>query len=234
MHDTALYSGYFFAEKYGGKGKIVLDIGGKDVNGTLRQFFEKRDMKYICIDIEKDESVDIVVKPGERLPFENCSVDLIVSSSCFEHDPCFWITFREMTRVIKLGGFIYVSAPSNSLYHCHPGDNWRFYSDAGQALAYWSSYQMANEEVYPVKVVETFHIMPKHDIWVDFVCIWERTNTKQTDIIVSNDISKNIGVLQKSLNDHGFKTKAKFLPIEEVFASPKLLKYLYDLKDVYE
>jgi hypothetical protein len=70
----------------------------------------------------------------------------------------FWLTFKEMTRIIKLDGFIYVNAQSNGFYHTYPGDNWRFYKDVGQSLAYWSGIQVANEEIYPVKVIETFHI----------------------------------------------------------------------------
>lgn len=209
MHDTALISGKFFAEVYGGLNKIVLDVGGKNVNGSLRVFFENLGMKYICLDIEEDSSVDIVIKPGDKLPFDNGSIDLIVSSSCFEHDPCFWITFKEMTRIIKFGGFIYVNAPTNGPYHCYPGDNWRFYSDAGQALSYWSGYQISDEEVFPVKVVETFHILPKCDIWLDFTCVWERVYEKQTDIIVSTNISQSIGILEKALNDNNFNTVKK-------------------------
>jgi SAM-dependent methyltransferase len=209
MHDTALKSGELFAELYGSLNKLVLDIGGKNWNGSLRDFFEKLGMKYICVDIESDSSVDIVVKPGDKLPFDNGSIDLIVSTSCFEHDPCFWITFKEMTRIIKLGGFIYVNAPTNGVYHCCPGDNWRFYSDAGQALSYWSSFQFLNEPIFPVKVVETFHILPKNDIWVDFVCVWERVDEKQTDIVVSNNIYQNIGILEKKLNDNNFNTQKK-------------------------
>lgn len=201
MHDTAYNCGKSFAESYGGAGKVVLDVGGKNVNGSLRYFFENLGMKYICLDIEPDESVDIVVKPGNRLPFDNCCIDLIVSTSCFEHDPCFWITFKEMTRIIKLGGFIYVNAPTNGPYHCYPGDNWRFYSDAGQALSYWSSFQFSNEAIFPVKVVETFHILPKNDVWCDFVCVWQRVDEKQTEIIVSHNIYQNVGILEKSLNN---------------------------------
>ena len=212
MHDTARQAGALFAELYGSKDKVVLDIGGLNVNGSIRGYFEELGMKYICIDIEEHESVDIVVKPGNKLPFDNESVDLIVSTSCFEHDPCFWLTFKEMTRILKFGGFIYVNAPSDGLYHCHPGDNWRFYSDAGQALAYWSSYKLANEPVYPVKVVETFHILPKNDIWTDFVCVWERVNEKQDEITVSPSISKSIGVLERKLHDNGFDTSKKFEP----------------------
>lgn len=211
MHDTAYNCGKSFAESYGGAGKVVLDVGGKNVNGSLRYFFENLGMKYICLDIEPDESVDIVIKPGNRLPFDNCCIDLIVSTSCFEHDPCFWITFKEMTRIIKLGGFIYVNAPTNGPYHCHPGDNWRFYSDAGQALSYWSSFQFSNEAVFPVKVVETFHILPKNDVWCDFVCVWQRVDEKQTEIIVSHNIYQNVGILENSLNNiYHLKTIKKY------------------------
>ena len=83
MHDTALISGHIFAEVYGGLNKVVLDIGGKNVNGSLRSIFENLGMKYICLDIEEHSSVDIVIKPGNKLPFDNQSIDLIVSTSCF-------------------------------------------------------------------------------------------------------------------------------------------------------
>jgi SAM-dependent methyltransferase len=209
MHDTASISGKLFAEIYGGENKVVLDIGGRNVNGSLRSFFENLGMKYICIDIEEDVSVDIVVKPGDKLPFEDSSIDLIVSTSCFEHDPCFWLTFKEMTRLTKLCGFIYVSAPTNGVYHCHPGDNWRFYSDAGQALAYWSSYQFTNEPIFPVKVVETFHILPINEGWIDFVCVWERVDEKENNIVVSNSVSQTIGNLQKALNNNSCNTIQK-------------------------
>uniref|UniRef100_A0A6C0APU4 Methyltransferase type 11 domain-containing protein n=1 Tax=viral metagenome TaxID=1070528 RepID=A0A6C0APU4_9ZZZZ len=209
MHDTAATAGKLFAEVYGGFGKVVVDIGGKNVNGSLRSAFENLGMKYICVDLEEDESVDIVIKPTDKLPFENGSVDLIVSTSCFEHDPCFWITFKEMTRILKRDGFIYINAPTNGPYHCYPGDNWRFYSDAGQALSYWSSYKFSNEQVFPVKVVETFHILPKRDMWLDFICVWKATDEIQKDITVSKSISQNIGILEKTLNDNGYKTKKK-------------------------
>jgi SAM-dependent methyltransferase len=167
-------------------------------------------MKYICLDIEEDPSVDIVIKPGEKLPFETGSIDLIVSTSCFEHDPCFWITFREMTRVVKFDGYIYVNAPMNGPYHCFPGDNWRFYYDAGQALAYWSGFQFSEEEVFPVKVVETFHLLPLKDYWTDFICVWKRTEEKVSDITVSPAIQETVGPLENALHARQCKTKKKF------------------------
>lgn len=207
MHPTALLSGESFLEIYGGEGKTVIDLGGKDVNGSLRTISEKNATKYICVDMEEHESVDVVVKPGEKLPFEDNSIDLVISTSCFEHDPCFWLTFREITRIIKKDGFIYVNAPTSGQYHGFPGDNWRFYSDAGQALAYWSGFQMGNETVYPVKVLETFNVLG--NVWNDFICVWQRTETKETQITVHSDILKTIGVLEKRINEKQLQTRKR-------------------------
>lgn len=206
MHDTALQSGSLFAEVYGSNNKIVCDIGGLNVNGSLKNSFINNNMKFICVDLEEHPSVDIVIKPGDKLPFEDGSIDLIVSTSCFEHDPCFWLTFKEMCRVVKLGGYIYINAPVNGSYHCYPDDNWRFYPGAGQALAYWSGIKMYDENIYPVKVIETFNILPKSSEWIDFVCIWQRVNDKDTSIVLSHEIKNKVGMLEKSLNNKGFNT----------------------------
>ena len=208
MHDTALIAGKLFSETYGKNGYTVLDIGGLNINGSLRNFFVEGGMNYICVDIESHPSVDIVVEPGNKLPFETGTVDLIVSTSCFEHDPCFWLTFKEMSRILKIGGHIYVNAPSNGIYHEHPGDNWRFYSDAGQALSYWSNRRVSNEEVYPVKVVETFNILG--DNWNDFVCIFKRCESNDSElnyITVQTGVLNNIGKLESTINSYGLQTR---------------------------
>jgi hypothetical protein len=70
MHFTASKSGSSFCDIYGKVGKIVVDIGGQNVNGSLREFFVNKGMKYICLDIAKHQSVDIVIKPGVKLPFQ--------------------------------------------------------------------------------------------------------------------------------------------------------------------
>ena len=209
MHDTSLISGKSFSESYRVQNGLVVDIGGRNVNGSLRPFFEEKGMKFICIDMEPDASVDIVVPPGDKLPFEDGSVDLIVSTSCFEHDPCFWLTFKEMTRIIKSSGYIYVNAPTSGAYHTYPGDNWRFYSDAGQALAYWSGKQISNENIYPVKVVETFNVLGAS--WNDFICVWKRVNIENIEktIIVNAEVINNIGILEQTINNYGLQTRKK-------------------------
>ncbi len=201
MHDTALIAGEGFIDTYITEGMHVVDIGGQNVNGSLKDFFIKRGIKYTCVDLEPHWSVDIVVKPGDKLPFETGTIDAVVSTSCFEHDPCFWMTFKEMCRIVKLGGYIYVNAPSNGPYHTYPGDNWRFYQDAGQALAYWSGVQIASEEIHPVSVEETFFVNPITGLYTDFLCIWKRVLDKEVNIVLPDAIKNKNGKLKNYLTN---------------------------------
>ena len=106
-----------------------------------------------------------------------CSSDLdaVVSSSCFEHTPFFWLAFTEQLRVLREGGFLYISAPANGWYHGYPFDHWRFYPDAGLALEAWG-----RRCGLAVSLVESF-IAPQQDsIWNDCVMVFERSNFPST------------------------------------------------------
>ncbi len=201
MHGSAALAGKLFYETYCQPGMKIVDVGSMDVNGSLRQFFVG--CEYIGVDMSAGNGVDIVVKPGEPLPFEDGSVDAVVSTSCFEHDPCFSMTFKEMCRIVKLGGYIYINAPSAGVYHGYPGDNWRFFADAGFALAVWSSYNIAGV-AHHAAVSETVIIenIPNFDcFWKDWVCIWQRVDTPQTEI-VNHHIKTYTGPFKTALDNY--------------------------------
>ena len=42
-----------------------------------------------------------------------------------------------MARVVRVGGYLYVNAPSTGYWHGFPDDNYRFYRGAVAALAFW-------------------------------------------------------------------------------------------------
>jgi len=171
MHLTALNAGKEFVKKYVKKGMKVLDVGGLNVNGSLRKIFEDLECHFICLDMQAHPSVDVVSQPQDPFPFQDGEFDIIVSTSCFEHDPLFWMTFREMARVVKINGLLYINAPSAGPYHGYPGDCWRFYKDAGKALAFWSGYKI-NDLSYPVELLSQHF---EEGTWKDNVCVWKRT-----------------------------------------------------------
>jgi SAM-dependent methyltransferase len=167
MHDTAYELGsLFFATYLSANASRVLDVGSQDVNGTLRNACPTR-CAFTGIDLSPGPGVDLVLTDAHSYPFRDNYFDIVVSTSCFEHDQFFWLTFIEVARVTKFGGFIYINCPSNGNYHGYPLDHWRFYPDAGLALEAWSSVQDAH-----LVLVESFIAFRKNDIWNDYVMVY--------------------------------------------------------------
>lgn len=61
----------------------VLDIGGRNVNGTVRDLFPNAD--YVALDIREGEGVDIVADAATWVP--DRQFDLVVCTETFEHTP---------------------------------------------------------------------------------------------------------------------------------------------------
>ena len=96
MHITSLVAGEEFANTYidfTKLGKLVIDVGGQDVNGSLREYYENKGLKYIFVEIAEHKTVSVVIKLGDKIPFRDSSVNYIISNSAIEHDPRFWMTF---------------------------------------------------------------------------------------------------------------------------------------------
>ena len=125
----------------------VLDVGSADVNGNQKDAirtsgFHDLNYEYIGLDMVLHDNVDIVVPYGTPLsewPIDENSLDVIVSSSCFEHDDFYWETFAHMSNLLKIGGYIVLIVPSNADIHRFPVDNWRFLPDSAHALAKWAN-----------------------------------------------------------------------------------------------
>ena len=168
MHDTAMDFGARFFNAYtkGAQGLVIVDIGAQDVNGSLKSVSPANN-KYIGVDFAKGSGVDIVIEDPYSLPFETNSVDVCVSSSCFEHSEFFWLLFNETLRVLKPTGLLYVNVPSNGSFHRYPVDCWRFYPDSGTALQNWG-----RRSGYNVVLLESFIGLQKNDSWNDFVAVF--------------------------------------------------------------
>lgn len=136
----------------------ILDVGSMDLNGSASEIFKNKTWKYTGMDLEPGQNVDIVCNPGENFPFEDNFFDVCISSSAFEHDKAFWVTFNEMVRVVKKNGLIYINTPSSGRVHRYPLDCWRFYPDAYIALESWNK---------KVKLIESY---------IDETSVWWNDN----------------------------------------------------------
>lgn len=121
-----------FLEEHDMKGKKVLDVGSFNVNGALDVQFKEAGLEYTGVDMRKGQNVDIVVNGHElSTVFEPHSFDLVVCFDTLEHDDLFWLTLKEMRKILKSGGWLIIGAPSiNHPIHQHPKDYYRFTTDS--------------------------------------------------------------------------------------------------------
>jgi hypothetical protein len=151
MHKSAMDFGAAFFDYYWQPDfKCVLDVGSQDVNGSLRTVTPEG-ATFVGVDMVAGKGVDVVLADPYTYPYPDGHFDAVISTSCWEHDPMFWLTFLEGLRVLSPRGFMYVNAPSSGRYHGYPLDFWRFFPDAGVALEMWGK-RMSQ----PVKLIESF------------------------------------------------------------------------------
>ena len=88
------------------KGKFVVDIGSLDINGNNQYLFES--CLYLGVDLAPGRNVDLVTM-GHELKLPDESVDTVISTECFEHDPFWELTMRNVIRMLKPGGLFLFS-----------------------------------------------------------------------------------------------------------------------------
>ena len=151
--------------KPGGRYRI-LDVGSRDVNGTYRPLFESANWTYKGADLEPGPNVDIVLANPYRWSIGDSSYDVVTSGQTFEHVPLFWLTWKEMVRVVKPGGYLFVIVPSCGKEHRHPVDCWRFYRDAMRALGELEKVDVLEAETrWENPWGDTIGVFRKPSIW---------------------------------------------------------------------
>jgi SAM-dependent methyltransferase len=116
----------------------VLDVGSLDINGNNRFLFENCD--YLGIDIAAGPNVDKVTLAHE-LNLPEASLDVVISTECFEHDMHYKASVENIIRMLKPGGlFLFTCATTGRKEH---GTRWTTPSDSpftSEMNETWSDY----------------------------------------------------------------------------------------------
>jgi SAM-dependent methyltransferase len=105
----------------------ILELGSRNVSGVVRRDLFPGAGRYLGFDIHPGPGVDLVgdahrlsqlVAPG--------TVDAVFSISVFEHLVYPWKVVLEVNRVLKKGGYVFVSTHPVWPEHELPWDFWRF------------------------------------------------------------------------------------------------------------
>lgn len=117
-------------------GLVILDVGGRGLESdrSYRGIFSDLNPVYYIADIVDGEGVTHIMPGPYNLPFEDNSIDLIVSGQTLEHVKNPFRSVAEMFRVLKKDSYIALIAPSSGPRH-DIIDCWRFMDDSFKAIA---------------------------------------------------------------------------------------------------
>lgn len=108
-------------------GKQVLEVGARNVNGSVRPIIETGNpSEYIGIDIEAGEGVDRVQDITEEIGFAH-QFDIVIACELIEHVDNWTTAIQNMKVLTREGGLILVTTRAPGFpRHEHPSDYWRF------------------------------------------------------------------------------------------------------------
>jgi len=152
----------------------ILDMGSYDVNGSYRPLFEEPNWQYVGVDVEPGPNVDLVLSSPYRLPLPDENADVVISGQAFEHIEFFWLSWREMVRVLRPHGLIFLIAPSRGPEHLHPVGCWRFLPGGYRALAKY----VGNIDLLEVHTDWDRHPDKDSAEWGDTVGVFRRTGSR--------------------------------------------------------
>ncbi len=150
-------------------GISIVDVGGRGLDQSqlwmkgqedrsYHDIFADLEPKYFIADIESGPHVTHVMPGPYTLPFEDDSVDLVISGQMLEHCKNPFRSVAEMRRILKPKAHMILIAPSMGGRHDRI-DCWRFMDDAFKAIA---------EEV-GVKVIADWVDRSKHNDRSDLI-----------------------------------------------------------------
>ncbi len=120
----------YLSKMYNKKGMEILEIGARNVTGrVLRDCFSNAN--YTGFDYYAGENVDVVGDAHELSRFFNKKFDLIFSSAVFEHLAMPWKVSREIIKLLKVGGHVFIETHYSYSSHERP---WHFFQFSENAL----------------------------------------------------------------------------------------------------
>lgn len=111
----------------------ILEIGSREVTGqsNARQRFSKA--QYIGFDYYPGKNVDIVGDAHKLSSYfkKDEKFDLIYSAACFEHFAMPWVVAEEISKLLKIGGIVFIETHFSFSSHERP---WNFFQFSDMAL----------------------------------------------------------------------------------------------------
>lgn len=144
-----------YLETIGGGCVRILDVGGKNYNDLWEDDFALLNHKRDILDVQESPEVTIVPQdPYHWSEIADETYDLVYSANTFQHIDFFWLTVKEIKRVLKKNGIFMMVAPSTRYDGSYPVVNWAFNKDGLYAMARWAGLEVIDASTAGIPSVD--------------------------------------------------------------------------------
>jgi SAM-dependent methyltransferase len=122
----------------------VLDFGSFINVGqqhSHRELLSQHNVTITGVDIQAGRNVDIQMTKPYRIPVRSRSQDVVLTGQVFEHIPFPFASMLEIARVLRPGGYLFMTVPSRGHHHS-TYDLWRYYPDSMRAFAVYAELEL--------------------------------------------------------------------------------------------
>jgi SAM-dependent methyltransferase len=115
------------------QGMRILEIGSREVTGPSNARTNFDQAEYIGFDFYPGKNVDVVGDVHKLSSYfkKEDKFDIIYSSACFEHFAMPWIVATEISKLLKVGGLVFIETHFSFSSHERP---WHFFQFSDMAL----------------------------------------------------------------------------------------------------
>ena len=182
MHESVMDKFGVFVNAYlrpqTGTPMDVLDVGSRAIGQgtpTHRATIVAHGWRYVGLDIEAGENVDLLVSDGYNWnALADDSYDVVLCSQVLEHTRYPWRLVQEMSRVLRPRGLAFLAAPSAGHVHRYPEDCFRYYPDGLSALATAAGLLVLEAHVQHRPVYRS-------NLWLDALLIAQKPQRSAAD-----------------------------------------------------
>jgi len=109
------------------KPRKLLDIGchNRLLEQTVREWYSK--VETFGLDITVYEVKPSVLASGDHLPFKSCTFDFVTLIETLEHIPDYVSALREVRRILRPGGVVFIQSVCCLSQHAFEGDESHFH-----------------------------------------------------------------------------------------------------------